>query len=178
MGKWKKFTRAEIGHISENVGLWGIALSNLNYFDRILMSNMKVNKIVLKHFPCPFWGFLVTFICDVKIDVNMCEPHYFNFFVNLLHSPCVDISHLFDNLTSFWQFFNLNHLSPYRAICQQIQFWHILTEWSILGKTRLQSSLPHVTIQIDALARFVCSQKPHTMNITKSTELYLVFKYI
>ena len=47
-------------------------------------------------------------ICDVKIDVNMCEPHYVNlfFFVNLLHSPCVwlfDIWHLFDNLTSFWQ---------------------------------------------------------------------------
>ena len=74
----------------------------------ILTSNMKVTKIVQKHFLCTFWGFLVTIICDVKIDISMCEPHYVNlfFFVNLLHSPCVrlfDILHLFDNLTSFWQ---------------------------------------------------------------------------
>ena len=77
----------------------------------ILTSNMKVTKIVQKHFLCPFGGFLVTIICDVKIDISMCEPHYANlFFVNLLHSQCVwlfDIFlttwHLFDNLTSFWQ---------------------------------------------------------------------------
>ena len=43
-------------------------------------SNMKVTKIVQKHFLCPFWGFLVTIICDVKIDINMCEPHYVNLF--------------------------------------------------------------------------------------------------
>ena len=46
----------------------------------ILMSNMKVTKIVQKHFLCTFEGFLVTIICDVKIDVNMCEPHYVNLF--------------------------------------------------------------------------------------------------
>ena len=73
----------------------------------ILMSNMKVTKIVQKHFLWTFWGFLVTIIWDIKIDINMCEPHYVNvFFVNLLHSPCVwlfDIWYLFDNLTSFWQ---------------------------------------------------------------------------
>ena len=50
----------------------------------------------------------LSFIFDVKIDVNMCKPHYVNlfFFVNLLHSLCVwlfDIWHLFDKLTSFWQ---------------------------------------------------------------------------
>ena len=30
----------------------------------------------------------MTIICDVKIDVNMCEPHCVNlfFFVDLLHS--------------------------------------------------------------------------------------------
>ena len=46
----------------------------------ILMSNMKVTKIVQKHFLCTFWGFLVTIIWDVKIDINMCEPHYANLF--------------------------------------------------------------------------------------------------
>ena len=55
-----------------------------------------------------FWTILVTFIFDIKIDVNMYEPNYFNlFFGNLLHSPHVwlfDIWHLFENLTSFWQF--------------------------------------------------------------------------
>ena len=33
-----------------------------------------------KHFLCTYQGFLVTIICDVKIDVNMCEPHYVNLF--------------------------------------------------------------------------------------------------
>ena len=51
---------------------------------------MKVTKIGQKHFLCTLWGFLVTMICDVKINVNMCESYYVNlFFVNLLHSPSV-----------------------------------------------------------------------------------------
>ena len=45
-----------------------------------LMSNMKVTKIGQKYFLCTFCGFLVTIICDVKIDINMCESHYVNFF--------------------------------------------------------------------------------------------------
>ena len=85
----------------------------------ILTWNMKVTKIVQKHFLCTFWGVLVTIICDVKIDVNMCEHHYVNFFWwTSSHSPCIwlfDIWHLlqldhllttwhlFDSLTSFWQ---------------------------------------------------------------------------
>ena len=37
-----------------------------------------------------FWAILMTFISDVKIDVNICEPHHVYFsFVNLLHSPNV-----------------------------------------------------------------------------------------
>ena len=47
------------------------------------MSNMKVTKIDQKYFLCTFFSFLVTIICDIKIDINMCEPH---FFVNFLHS--------------------------------------------------------------------------------------------
>ena len=74
----------------------------------ILTSHMMVTKNPENvHRKC-FWTIFVTFIFDIKIDVNMCEPHYVNlfFFVNLLHSLCVwlfDIWHLFDNLTSFWQ---------------------------------------------------------------------------
>ena len=66
-----------------------------------------------------FWTILVTFIFDVKIDVNMCEPHYVNLFflwtssiVHVFDFLTFDIfltnCHLFDILTSF----NLNHLSP------------------------------------------------------------------
>ena len=69
-----------------------------------LKSNMKVTKIHQKYFLCTFCSFLVTIICDIKIDINMCEPHYVNFFVNLLHSQDIwffDIWHLFNKLTSF-----------------------------------------------------------------------------
>ena len=80
----------------------------------ILTSNMKVTKIVQKHFVCTFWGFLVTIICDIKIDTSKCEPHYVNLFflwtssiVHVFDFLTFDIFlttwHLFDNLTSFWQ---------------------------------------------------------------------------
>ena len=89
----------------------------------ILTSNMKVIKIAQKYFLWTFWGFLVTIISDVKIDVNICEPHCVNFFfVNLLHSPGIwffDIWHLFDNLTSFGILAHyLNHLSSSLARVQ------------------------------------------------------------
>ena len=78
------------------------------------MSNMKVAKIVQRYFLSTFWGFLVTIICDVKIDITMCEPRYVNLFilwtssiVNVFDFLTFDIFlttwHLFDNLTSFWQ---------------------------------------------------------------------------
>ena len=33
-----------------------------------------------KYFLWTFWGFLVTIMSDVKIDVNICEPHCVNLF--------------------------------------------------------------------------------------------------
>ena len=44
----------------------------------ILTSDMKVIKIAQKYFLWTFQVFLVTIICDVKIDVNICEPHCVN----------------------------------------------------------------------------------------------------
>ena len=85
----------------------------------ILTSHMMVTKNPQNvHRKC-FWTILVTFIFDVKIDVNMCEPHYVNLFflwtssiVHVFDFLTFDIfltnCHLFDILTSF----NLNHLSP------------------------------------------------------------------
>ena len=70
----------------------------------ILMSHWMVTKTpqnVHRKYFC------MTFTCDIKIDVNMCERHYVNlvgvFFVNLLHSPAIDC------LTSFWRFDILTH---------------------------------------------------------------------
>ena len=74
----------------------------------ILTSNMKVSKIVQKHFLCTFSGFLVTIICDVKIDVNMCEPHYVNLFV-LWTSSIVHVCNFltFDIFLTTWHLFDI-----------------------------------------------------------------------
>ena len=63
-----------------------------------------------------FWPILMTFICDVEIEIKMCEPHYINlfFFVNLFHSPGIwfsgglslHLNHLIVEWLSapYWQF--------------------------------------------------------------------------
>ena len=56
--------------------------------DIIRFTNIDINFDVIyeghqnwsKYFLWTFWGFLVTIICDVKIDVNICEPHYVDLF--------------------------------------------------------------------------------------------------
>ena len=56
----------------------------------ILMSQVKVIKIGHKYILSTFWGVLVAIICDIKIDVIVCELHCVKiFFVNLLHSQAV-----------------------------------------------------------------------------------------
>ena len=98
-------------------------------FTSILTSQMMVTKNPQNVHRKYFWPILMTFVSDIKIDINMCEPHYVNLFflwtssiVQMFDYLTFDIFlttwHLFDNLTSFWYFdtFNLNHLSPHRAI--------------------------------------------------------------
>ena len=46
----------------------------------ILTSEMMVTKNPQNVHRKYFWAVLMTFICDVKIDVNMCEPHQVNLF--------------------------------------------------------------------------------------------------
>ena len=107
---WRSFTK------KNKWTQWG-----LHILTSILTSHMMVTKnpqIVHKNY---FWAILLTFIFDVKIDVNICEPHYVNllFFVNLLHSLHVwlfDIWHLFDKLTSFWHFDTSIKLKPPQPI--------------------------------------------------------------
>ena len=90
----------------------------------ILTSQMMVTKNPQNVHRKYFWAILMTFISDIKIDVNMCEPHYVNLFF-LWTSSIVQMFdfltfgiflttwHLFDILTHQW---NLNHLSLHRAI--------------------------------------------------------------
>ena len=57
----------------------------------ILMSHMIATKIHQNVHIKYFWPIVMTIICDIKIDINVCEHHYINWFifVNLLHSPAV-----------------------------------------------------------------------------------------
>ena len=94
-----------------------------------------------------FWAILMTFIFDVKIDVNMCEPHYVNLFFlwtssivcmfdYLIFDIFLTTWHLFDNLTSFWQLhiflttshifdiLGANHPKPHYP-CDPLPMWPI-----------------------------------------------------
>ena len=83
----------------------------------ILTSDMKVIKIAQKYFLWTFWGFLVTIICDIKIDINICESHC----VNLIFLWTSSIVWVFEFLTfdiflTTWHLFDilahyLNYLS-------------------------------------------------------------------
>ena len=82
----------------------------------ILTSHMMVTKNPQNVHRKYFWTILVTFIFNIKIDINMCECHYVNLFF-LLTSSIVQVFdfltfdiflttwHLFDNLRYFdiWQ---------------------------------------------------------------------------
>ena len=114
-GLWKRFTKKN-GHNEVH-----------RYWCQFWRQISRSSKLPKNYFLWTFWGFLVTIICDVKIDINIYEPHYVDLFllVNLLHSPTVwlfdiffTIWHLFDILTSYWHF---------------DIFWDILTSFDIVA---------------------------------------------
>ena len=106
---WRRFTKKINWHNEVHT-----------FWHQFLTSHMMVTKNPQNvHRKC-FWTILVTFIFDVKIDVNMCEPHYVNLFflwtssiVYVFDFLTFDIFlttwHLFDNLTSFWHMSNATH---------------------------------------------------------------------
>ena len=109
---WRRFTKNKLTQ-------WGSHI-----LTSILMSHMMVTKNPQNVHRKYFWAILLTFIFDVKIDINVCEPHYVNLFflwtssiVCMFDFLILDIFlttwHLFDILTHQ---LNLNHLSPHRAI--------------------------------------------------------------
>ena len=96
-----------------------------NKLTHILMSILTSHMMVTKnpqnvHRKC-FWTFSVTFIFDIKIDINTYEPHYVNLFflwtssiVHVFDFLTFDIFlttwHLFDNLTSFLDIWAIAHM--------------------------------------------------------------------
>ena len=112
---------------SQTHRLWRRFIKKINwhnevhtYWRQFLTSHMMVTKKLKNvHRKC-FWTILVTFIFDIKIDINMCEPHYVNLFFLwtssivyvfdfLTFDIFLTIWHLFDNLTSFWHMSNVAH---------------------------------------------------------------------
>ena len=84
-----------------------------------------------------FWAILVTFIFDVKIDVSICKPHYFNlFFLWTSSIVCMFDFWIFNIFLTTWHLFdilthqfNLNHLSPHRAIFVKVHETFCSASW-------------------------------------------------
>ena len=105
--KLNTWTMEEV-HQKNKLTQWGSQI-----LTSILTSHMMVTKNPQNVHRKYFWAILVTFIFDIKIDVNICEPHDVKlFFLWTSSIVCIfdffifDIFlttwHLFDNLTSFW----------------------------------------------------------------------------
>ena len=89
----------------------------------IVTSQMMVTKNPQNVHRKYFWAILTTFISEVKIDVNICEPHCVNLFFfwtssivqvfdYLTFGIFLTTWHLFDNLTSFWYFGSKSPIGP------------------------------------------------------------------
>ena len=73
--KLNTYTMEEV-HKKNELTQWGshILMS-------ILMSHMIVTKNPQNVHRNYFWAILLPFIFDIKIDINMCEPHHVNLFL-------------------------------------------------------------------------------------------------
>ena len=73
----------------------------------ILTSQMMVTKNPQNVHRKYFWAVLITFISDVKIDINMCEPHYVNLFFLWTSSIVCMFDYLtFDIFLTTWHLFD------------------------------------------------------------------------
>ena len=123
----------------------------------VLMSHMMATETPQNVHRKYFWPILMIFTCDIKMNINMCEPHYVNLFYVFfckppLQSSSLTIWHLFDNLTSFDSpsqdflgglILHLNHLIASRiGICyRQFGTLPIGIFLSILDSRQLDTSL-------------------------------------
>ena len=112
----------------------------------ILRSHMMVTKKPQNvHRKC-FWTILVTFIFDVKIDVNICEPHVNLFF--LWTSSIVSVFDLFDIFLTFWHLFRWFKftLKPPNSMARGNFFSAIwdTSHWNFVVKFGLNETLWHL----------------------------------
>ena len=93
-----------------------------------------------------FWAILMTFICDVKIDINMCEPHYVYLFFLWTSSIVQVFDYLAIDIFLTINLFEDQHTLPKWNILSQscycclfyvlaFQDQHTLPKWNILSQS-------------------------------------------
>ena len=107
---WRRFTK------KNKLTQWGSQI-----LTSILTSQMMVTKNPQNVYRQYFWAILMTFIFDIKIDVNMCEPHYVNLFFLWTSSIVQMFDYLtFDIFLTTWHLFDIlgaNHPWAPLPIC-------------------------------------------------------------
>ena len=93
-----------------------------------------------------FWAILITFICHVKIDINMCEPHYVYLFFLWTSSIVQVFDYLAIDIFLTINLFEDQHTLPKWNILSQscycclfyvlaFQDQHTLPKWNILSQS-------------------------------------------
>ena len=93
-----------------------------------------------------FWAILITFICHIKIDINMCEPHYVYLFFLWTSSIVQVFDYLAIDIFLTINLFEDQHTLPKWNILSQscycclfyvlaFQDQHTLPKWNILSQS-------------------------------------------
>ena len=110
------------------------------------MSHMMLTKNPQNVHRKYFWAILITFICDVKIDINMCEPHYVYLFFLWTSSIVQVFDYLAIDIFLTINLFEDQHTLPKWNILSQscycclfyvlaFQDQHTLPKWNILPQS-------------------------------------------
>ena len=111
-----------------------------------LMSHMMLTKNPQNVHRKYFWAILITFIWDVKIDINMCEPHYVYLFFLWTSSIVQVFDYLAIDIFLTINLFEDQHTLPKWNILSQscycclfyvlaFQDQHTLPKWNILSQS-------------------------------------------
>ena len=110
------------------------------------MSHMMLTKNSQNVHRKYFWAILITFICHVKIDINMCEPHYVYLFFLWTSSIVQVFDYLAIDIFLTINLFEDQHTLPKWNILSQscycclfyvlaFQDQHTLPKWNILSQS-------------------------------------------
>ena len=128
-------------HKKKKLTQWGSHI-----FTSILMSHMMLTKNSQNVHRKYFWAILITFICDIKIDINMCEPHYVYLFFLWTSSIVQVFDYLAIDIFLTINLFEDQHTLPKWNILSQscycclfyvlaFQDQHTLPKWNILSQS-------------------------------------------